>query len=78
MSALDYLMLYALMGLGYALPKLAGFLNFLSKEPGWHEDIPGPAWMVSLVAALIITSAALIITVTWPAWMAKSFFSRGK
>ncbi|HWV64105.1 MAG TPA: hypothetical protein VN019_10770 [Oxalicibacterium sp.] len=78
MNAGDYLAAYTLMGVFYSLPKVAGFLEFLSKEPGWHEDIPGPAWVVSFVAGLVITAAALVLALTWPVWMITSFRNRGK
>jgi hypothetical protein len=78
MNARDYLLAYIAMGMAYSLPKLFGFLDFLRNDPDWHEEIPGAAWVVSLVASVIITSAALVLAATWPFWMVKNLFSRGK
>jgi hypothetical protein len=78
MNAGDYLAAYTLMGVFYSLPKVVGFLNFLNKDPDWYEDIPGPAWVISFVAGLIVTGVMLAVTVTWPYWLAKNFFSKGE
>jgi hypothetical protein len=76
MNTADYFIAYACMGLAYSLPKAYGFLEFLSREPGWHEEIPGPAWVVSFVAATIIMGGTLTLAATWPFWLVKSFFRR--
>lgn len=79
MSAMEFSIAYACIGMAYALPKLFGFLDFLRKQPeGGLDDIPGPTWLVSSIAAAIMTSATMILIALWPAWIVHGFLTRGK